>query len=347
MEIVEKFKSVFMSFDNTKYILDNVAKKMSIAITNEIQSTLGELQQIIFDAYFENVYNEVLSKDSDSVLENTLVILNKVSMNKLECTILEHEKNKKKGTQRDVMSYYHLFSKDASLSNGRYDFPINEYCNVSSIKMESFTMNCNIYNVTELNNKFIVVEKGVEVVIGIPIGYYNVQDLVSTINDLLNVKSPNKFLYNITLHKRKNKVYIKCTHENIPFQFSLRFDSNLGEMLGFRNAEYTNNNLYVSEDNPSTNMLENVYLKFFMNDMEISKYSTSSRFTYFEKLSIQMNECFGKIHKECFSDMSPFDICERLDGSKISLELWTSQSKILTRFLTFDIVMSIEHSNVN
>lgn len=249
---------------------------------------------------------------------------------------------------------HHFFSEDATLKSGRYTFPF-VMNNIKSIDVSCLKINCNIYNVTDANNKFLVMEGSQKINISIPIGYYTTDNLCKAMSELLNHHSINKYKYQLFRNSLKNKVYFQCNiKDSKPAVFSVRFSEaatknelGLGEMLGFQQSEYINNNIYVSESNPVDNVLENVYLKVFVNDKEIPRITTTRNgFSYFKSYSIDMNQQFGKQVTISTDPMCHeiFEVTEQLDCHELSIELWNNTQTPITRSTEFECVFTFEHT---
>jgi hypothetical protein len=363
-DIFQRFKQVFISPKNTEYILGIVSSKFpyidSSLFQQNFKTTLIELQNVIYNTYFTQICND-LHKKGRFNLEESLLVLNKLSIEKLEYVVnttspppVEQlplvEQSQSQGQEQ--AHFHHFFSKDAQLLSGKYIFKFN-MDNINSLALTAFKLDCNIYNITELNNKFSIFENGDVFTVSIPFGYYNLDVLLSTISDLLNSESPNKYTYILKRNKIKNKVYIECTSNNMmPCSFNIMFEDtrefasySLQEILGFSQNEYNNNNLYVSENHPIDNIFDQFFIKLFINDKEISRFSsTTPNFSYFHSFHVDMNNCFGKTFYLQNSFNDSFDILEDISSTEISIELWNSQTHILTRFVDFELVMFFEYN---
>jgi hypothetical protein len=170
--------------------------------------------------------------------------------------------------------------------------------------------------------------------------------------DLLNNQSLNKWTYSLKRNQVKNKVYIECSSKDLPYiNFNIQFEDttefssySLREILGFAKNEYSNNNLYVSENHPIDNVFDQFFLKLFLNDKEISRFtSTNPNFSYFHSFHVDMNTCFGKTFFLQNSFYDSFDILEDVSVDEISFELWNSQNHILSRFVDFEMVLFFEY----
>ena len=86
-DIFQRFKQVFISPKNTEYILSLVSSKFpnieSSSFDQLFQTTLVELQNVIYDTYFAQICNDLKRKGRLN-LEESLIVLNKLSIEKLE-----------------------------------------------------------------------------------------------------------------------------------------------------------------------------------------------------------------------------------------------------------------------
>lgn len=326
--------------------------------TKEHKNELEERKQMDIDTRNNEIRelkennNDVQHKETIEIVKTTQKNLKNNDVSNLQkmtnsnnVSIVENEKN-------TFIQYHHFFSKDATLTSGRYKFPI-KLKNIKGIKMSFLKLDCNIYNITESNNKFFIVEKDTRVPITIPIGYYNIDNLLEKISDVMTFNSPNKLTYNVVRNMSKNKIYFACSsYDNIGtvVKFNLEFikgendfSTPLREILGFNKNEYINNNLYVSEKCPITNILNDIFIKMYINDREITRYTTTTRdFSYYERLYIDLDKYFGKTY--CLKDdyFSMYDILEDITSDDISLEFWTSTKNSIKRVMNFDFILTFE-----
>ena len=246
-----------------------------------------------------------------------------------------------------TMTSYHLVSADASINDGLYSFNVD--CKkIQSLHLVRFWMECNLYNVNEYNNRFHVMEADMRISISIPIGYYKISELVNAIELLLNKRSLNKYKYQVYHDNFKNKVFFICTtRDDVPVNFIIAFENqekhtSLHKMLGFNYTEYSGNNIYVSENFTKENIFDNIYLRLYLDNMEVCKYLTSNGSSYFECFSLNYGEYFGKGYESKRDDLDIFDMFENVDCSKISLELVDYGGNIITKHVDFHIVLGIE-----
>jgi hypothetical protein len=223
--------------------------------------------------------------------------------------------------------------------------------NIKSISIKDFNLCCNVYNITELNNRFNITERAAKSQISIAIGYYKIPELIQSIEIALNEQSPNKLSYKVSLDPSKNKIDFKCTKDGIPHNFNIQFPKekrhvnyfySLQEILGFKNSEYMNNDYYVSEYHPNENILQDFMIKLFVDGNEVKRYSSSNdSFGYFERFSIDLNTMFGKSFSPTHFD-DPFDLVDDISCNEVAIELWTSDTHIMTRYTNFNIVLAFE-----
>jgi hypothetical protein len=361
MSVFEKFRQVFISEKNSNYVLQVVQNRLGLDKIHTTMTDLIQLQNMIYATYFEQICND-LSRRGKLSLEEALITLNRITVEKLELDVITdaaprdytipqtiQTKDIDTSVHKDttVSEYHHFFSSDAGLDSGRYTFPV-EMNKVTSITMCGFELDCNIYNVTESNNKFYIEEGNNRVQISLPIGYYKFDDLCSAMTRALNVASPNKFEYTVSRNVHKNKTYFQCHTKSANFNVGFFGDPSpqlsLREILGFKTNIYMNNNIYVSETHPITSVCNNLFVKLYLGDKEVPRVKSSRpSFSYFQALHVNLDKHFGEIislpiHQE------PFDMSEELTTDTLSVELWSTQQHICTRLVHFDFVLCIEKS---
>lgn len=324
-------------------------QQMSQQMPQEFEKQLNE--QLIKQKELEKVLKEkeVELEKHKEMLKN--VNSNKIKMSKNIC--LQTEKNdinkhefKEKKKHEEIMTSYHLISNDAHFLNGSYNFKIDTN-KIKSIHLNRFWMACNMYNINEYNNHFSIYENEQKININIPIGYYKIDDLVNTIEILLNKYSINKLKYKVFHDNFKNKVFFSCTKDDIPFNFILIFENqnlytSLNKILGFKLLEYSGNNIYVSENHSRENIFDNIYLRMFLDDKEVCKYIMSNGSSYFECFNLNYGNYFGKgfdIKKE---ETDVFDIFGDVDCKEISVEFIDSENNMIIKPIEFHIVIGLE-----
>lgn len=250
-----------------------------------------------------------------------------------------------------------FFSENAVFENGKYTFLIKTN-NIASINIDNFKIKCNLYNITENNNKFILIENGVKTDVIIPIGYYDITTLIEIISDCTNDVSINRnkdYFYKVFLNTFKNKICFLCDYvdkEKVtkPLSFGLSFYKSknqnipsLPEMLGFYKSNYTNNNLYVAEDFANTNVFDELYCKLYLDNMEVPKYKTTDvNFCFFEKINIDMDKSFGKTVFTQFDDnFYTFD--NNLKAKNLSIKFYNDYNSHITAPLWFKCKISFEY----
>ena len=219
-----------------------------------------------------------------------------------------------------------------------------------------------MYNINEYNNKMYLIEQNNKVLITIPVGYYSIDQLLIVMSTLFNNASINKnkdYKFHSNLHKIKNKIFFSCElnekekfKRNVVFGMSFIYDkypkndqrvSSLQEILGFEKSEYINNTTYVTENSPNICIFEDLYVKIFVNDIELKKYNTSdSSFSYYQCLNVIMDNDFGKVMRFP-QGYSPYDIYnENYIINTISFEFYNSHMHIINTPIRFDTVLSID-----
>lgn len=229
----------------------------------------------------------------------------------------------------------HLFSRHASLKKGIYTFNIsNLYTNtntvpkIKAVKITSFNINSKcLYNLNETNNMLTIIHSNQtqKADITLPIGAYDFDGLINCINGYLS-----EYSITFTHNNVKNRIFIK--HKN-GSPFSIYFTQGLSNVMGFAKRDYSNNDLYVGEKEPCTNVYQNIYLRLYLNDKEIPRVKTSlPGFSYFHDSHTDGNSA------------DTFEIYDDIDANTISVSLWDTQHELITRSCAFDIVVQLEQS---
>lgn len=300
-----------------------------------------KLEKNIKDEYTK--YIDTCLNNHELKFNNTL---NKIQIH-LENTQkqLDHFKNVdtnlvKHRSQPYFIKHYHFFSEDAEYVDEKYKFNI-DIKNAKSIYIKSFKLECNLYNITEFNHTIHVSEPNQDFTIKIPIGYYDITSLLNIIQTLFNETSKNT--YSIYLDEYKNKIYFICKELDY-FNLDFDIDNNnisLGLLLGFTNDKYYQNNKYISENFPISNLFNNIYLKMFVNDNELCKYTSSKNtFNYFTTyyLNTSFKESFNYTHQ----NPDKYDITST-DIQNISFELINTPLNLLQfNKLDFEIILAIQ-----
>jgi len=256
------------------------------------------------------------------------------------------------GTPSSIASI-RFFSRNASIDNGRFNFKFTLPNNspLKSITCTLFSLNCNLYNITESNNLIELTENeggSSSQILHIPIGYYSIMDLIDTLNKLL--KNGGEAMH-VILHKHKYKVQISSSKP-----FCIKFLTNnkivsassLGTILGFTNSNYMNNNTYLAENHPQSAPFNTLFLRMFAGShgdgqFELSKSKTSDiNFNYFSCIQIPYDDTFGKTFT-CTLPDEPFDIITPIKCETLSFEFWSPTFGHIKRFLDFSIECLLEY----
>ena len=260
--------------------------------------------------------------------------------------------------KRLEITYKEFFSENAVFEGGKYTFRVN-IDNLRSINIDNIRLRCNLYNITEYNNKFYLLETGSRTPVIIPIGYYDTDMLVKMISECLNAVSINRnkdYFYKVFINDFKNKIcflsdFIDTTRNNRPTVFGLSFVKSskpnypdLGDILGFTNQTYTNNNMYITEQFANVNIYEDIYIKMYLDGKELPKYESSGRdFYYFDKLNVDMSKSFGKTVERSYDN--PFYLSENnIETHDLSIRLYYNYDSYIEAPIWFKCNVSFETS---
>jgi len=441
-DIVNRFKNVFISPNNSNYLFNIIINKLNqrnIHVTENLElykQNFLELQTMIYNDNFVNIYNDYFNKNQSVNLEDVLIKLNQIAVTKFEFIVSQnyiqknylqqiqqneqkqnvliennleqneqkqnvHERINKKNNYKSnkknhvmvkkeergiiekkdkntitennttKINFINFFSDDANFINNKYEYDI-KIENLKSIYLESINLLYDMYNITNYNNKFYLLEGSHKHLITIPIGFYVIDKLLDIITKSINFVSINKnndYKFLIYKNKIKNKVYITCDwiksindkdikrqdekiRDKSVLDFGIIFVSNntsqnnysLCEILGFDKNEYLNNNMYIGEKSPIENIYQNIYFKLFINDIEIERYyTTKETFTYYDKINFNLQSNYGNKICHIPNLNTPYDIDEELEMNKISFQFNNSIDYIINLPLNFDIVMGFEY----
>ncbi len=314
-----------------------------------------------------NIHNESrvnIKQNNDKKDKSNKKRLNKYTM--IENGDLENENVYK-------INFINFFSDDANFIDNKYNYDIN-IPNLKSINLETINLLYDMYNITNYNNKFYLLEGSHKHLITIPIGFYTIDKLLDVITKTINYVSINKnndYKYLIYKNRIKNKVYITCdwiktnnidketkldekTKDKSNLDFGIIFISNsnnisqmnysLREILGFNKCEYINNNIYIGENSPIENIYQNIYFKIFINDKEIERYyTTKETFSYYDRIYLNSQDNYGCKINHIPNINTPYDIEEQIEMNKISFQFNNSIIYNINVSLNFDIVIGFEY----
>jgi hypothetical protein len=370
----------FQQLENNNVIKNNNEVNNVIKNNNNVikgNNEANENNVVNNNINLQNGNDKLIKKNNDKKHKSNKRYVNKYTM--IENDRLENDKlvhNKLGNENNSKVNFITFFSDDANFIDNKYNYDIN-ISNLKSINLESINLLYDMYNITNYNNKFYLLEGSYKHLINIPIGFYTIDKLLEVITKTINYVSANKnkdYKYLIYKNRIKNKVYISCDwikSKNIDkenndkdtklyemikdksnLDFGIIFISNntsqinysLCEILGFNKYEYINNNVYVGENSPIENIYQNIYFKIFINDKEIERYyTTKDTFSYYDKINYNLQEEYGYriCHKPNIN--IPYDIEEQIDMNKISFQFNNSITYSINIGLNFDIVMGFEY----
>lgn len=332
---VQNFKKIFTSPKNSKHIFDIVISNL-LSNTNIHESLKLSIKQHLsqFEKYLHNLQNHVFDNcnfDSFQNYEELLVTLNQSTISKFHQFVfstISNQTTQNITTSRNI----HLFSNNSLLDAGRYTFPL-ELSKIQSLSIDSFDISCNFYTITDSNNKFVILfnSKLQKLNYSIPIGHYTIYTLLEYLNILLE-SIEIQFVLNVS----KNKIIVKSNKIfNIDF-----LQESLYTLLGFTKQTYINNNIYVSESHPISNLFDNVYIKLFLNDIPIVQYTCpNTHFSYFESFNFVYDSFFSKRFFTILNNYI-FYTEPNIDLTTLSLELWYSPVTKHTQPIDFNLVVS-------
>lgn len=300
--------SLHQSLDN---ILSSIFDSYQQTITNEfiqkqgkidhenILIQLNKMAMVKFESLLQQnqpYSHEKENKYIDQNVQTNIIIHNSkftqthLEEKKQEIQLIETKKETNSG-HLPVKTPIHFFSEDVNYITDDgvfvYDFS-NLKLDVSAITLNSFKFRSDLYNIQLNNNFFTIIENGITKKITIPIGYYTLSQLILEINKvLIDIKSNCTVVY----EEIKNRVCIENTstkYKTFDILFPQIETITIGELLGFNEKEYRNNNLYIAEILPDVELFNDIFLRIFINDTELKRINTTKEnFTYFTLLSYE------------------------------------------------------------
>jgi len=224
-----------------------------------------------------NLNNQIIEQSSEEEDNSELLVEN------IELDNLKNKKNIN-NTDKYKIDIYATDQGDPKFySNYLANLP-STYKNVVCIKLSSFSIPKNNYNITPLNNNLnIIIEKN-NYNLKIEEGYYNINSLLNFINNKLNEINKN---IEINLDK-ENKIIFKNLKSN---KFSIFNNKNsICKIFGFFKSKYEDQNKYISEKayNLSSNnkvylFLENIDHNNYFAQIDLNESDINRSTLYFDK----------------------------------------------------------------
>ena len=318
---------------NTKEILDIIVKmEKHIIKQNDTINYQNEL--------FEKILK--VSENSDKKQTEYIQKLENLNKNLIKA---------KGNTSTSIHNYYHFFSGDCVFSNDKYNFKF-ALSNLHGVSFDKLKLEChNFLNIDNDNNILRIFENDLEILINIHPGYYKSDELLSHIEKELNNKSQNnKRCYKVYKNNQTNSVYFLCKNTSgEPQDFSIKFPENnvsnfpLHSLLGFTNPEYMGGSMYISENPTIENIYDEIYVKLYINDKEVTKVlSSDNEFSYFVSLDLDLNKYFGKKYIHKFDVTDEYILNENTDVKMVSFEFLDSSLNPLQIPINFEVTMSMQ-----
>jgi hypothetical protein len=349
---IEKFKSVFLSPHNCKLVWDKLEEGLGEGINDGVLLVLQRdqisVQTDVFNKYFPNVYNNVMSS-SDGDLQKVLHVMNNLVLQQLhqifESKSSKQHDNTSLATQkRSFYKYERLFSKDAQFQDGKYTF---NYLlkNVKSINLQDFHYYADFYNIDSTSDVFTILYNRKEYNIHLKHGYYCLSNLLSSLTEIINKETKGSF--NINRCMISNRVSISNMEQTC---FGIKFSNgedptSLKQMLGFDKIEYVNNCMFVAESPPMLCDTRTLYIGILANDQFVSKYDTSNPgFDYFESVPIDPSNTNGRwVHINLSS--TPFEFTSPTTISQLSFQFFQHVPSVYRHQIRFEISLELEYEN--
>jgi hypothetical protein len=368
---MDTVKYQFFSEKNNNFIIDMLKKKGNVDVLNK--NTVFQIQNNIFNAFLESVYNKDISV-TNSNIEEILISLNKMTMIQCEknaaasplatsspvlkpslpvlqpsatvptttrettlTTLTPKTTMKTTSTQTQARALLknsqvqtEQIKQSHSLLHVFSDDPVVKY---DKLKLNSFRLHFNLYNINENNNLLEIKMDMITTKIYLPIGHYDLKNLLSTIETSITSKISSGH-FKLVYDPIRNRIKISnSTHFNLHFIDSPKAILNLRTILGFANTEYMNNNHYIAENEHKLDFFNTIYVR---SDMCEPNIHTSSGFDYLFKLDFDSSK-----HQSFQFD---FDCCDLvLKEHKIAFQfyIYVKEFKQINQSPEYDAIFSV------
>jgi hypothetical protein len=371
---MDTVKYQFFSEKNNNFIIDMLKKKGNVDVLNK--NTVFQIQNNIFNAFLESVYNKDISV-TNSNIEEILISLNKMTMIQCEknaaasplavssplassspvlkpslpvaslpavpttrdptTTTEPTTTTKTTSTQTQTRTLLknsqvqtEQIKQSHSLLHVFSDDPVVKY---DKLKLKSFRLHFNLYNINENNNLLEIKMDMITTKIYLPIGHYDLKNLLYTIETSITSKISSGH-FKLVYDQIRNRIKISnSTHFNLHFIDSPKAILNLRTILGFANTEYMNNNHYIAENEHKLDFFNTIYVR---SDMCEPNIHTSSGFDYLFKLNFDSSK-----HQSFQFD---FDCCDLvLKEHKIAFQfyIYVKEFKQINQSLEYDAIFSV------
>lgn len=353
--ITNIIKNEYFSEKNNNFITDIIINKLHVPNSNK--NIIFQLQNEIYNKFIEEMYDKQIPINEYNI-EDLLISLNKLTIKLIQESIIPishseltqpiplqltppiplqlappiplQSESQLKLTQQNKLeqapleaSYLHFFNDNT--------FKINEKC--KSIVFKQFNFFNNFYNITEHNNQFELMDIS-KYKIQIPIGNYNLESLLESLQKQINIKTKSN--YKLTYNQQKNRIVISNNNS-----FEIKFNTGcLKDILGFSKIEYMNNNSYTSDTCTQLNWIDTIYIVCSINNIPLNKYKTNCNFEY--SICLDTN-IFGKYNKVTLNEH--FNITTENCASVITMSFYTKCKdkgfvKLNTDF-SFDFILQL------
>jgi hypothetical protein len=114
-------------------------------------------------------------------------------------------------------------------------------------------------------------------------------------------------------------------------------------MLGFIKTDYLNNNFYIADKPPSLNIYDELYIKIFINKIELEKCNTSKKdFCFFESFDVDVSKYFGKTYITELPQ-SQYYINNKVNMNTLSIKVYNSYDSCIRSPTWFKMNFTFEY----
>jgi predicted metalloenzyme YecM len=255
----------------------NIEVKEDVVKMNQLKQHIEDLKNEIDELKQENIILQQ-NNDYEKIIEIKKQIANEFEVlsqknseldtKTAEINLKDIEINKKDSELKQLIKNYDYLFRTNQLqievinpnNESKYTFPLDKVNDAISIKLMSYSIPYPLFNIEEnKNNELKLLYKNDEIILTIPNGKYNIEDLI----EILNIELTNKNLNEIEIKLNKQqKIIIEITNDEEEISIIPTLLST--ENLGFTSSS-ENKKIHIADKIWDLRMIDKVYL--FLNNL--------------------------------------------------------------------------------
>jgi hypothetical protein len=238
--------------NNLTEIIDELKQENLILKQNNDYERISEIKKQIADEF------EVLSSKNSELDTKTA-----------ELNLRELEVTKKDGELKQLIKNYDYLFRSHQLqievtspnNESKYTFPLEKVNDALGIKLMSYSIPQSMFNIEEdKNNELKLLHKDNEIILTVPTGKYNIDEIIEILNDVLKEKNLNETI-NIKINKQqKIIIQLSDTDDEISIIPTVLSRENLGFV-----SQSENKHIHIADRIWDLRMDDKVYL--FLNNL--------------------------------------------------------------------------------